>query len=297
MTPDPRTWETSCCDTRQVALHFITDNGSHGDSTLAVLSFGQKSIPRHNCIYSFRGFRILSSAHQDPWFKSRSNSCKLILQRWGNSEAQDYLTKAGYKSWSKTQVSSSQAALFPSHHHTAVQEAFPQKHPPQLQSDPHSGCPWPLMPSRPMAPALGLTTPWGQGHWSNLEDSILEDGAKARWQSLGGMNLVLFLKKGKPGHAYLFPATSRTWSSVACDTSAGIRVSLLSRTQNTVRLQHPPIYNEKESTAFFWICWEDGGGSRVSGFSHGMKRMHKMMPHGFKFHWWPIMINLNYTKY
>lgn len=46
--------------------------------------------------------------------------------------------------------------------------------------------------------------------------------------------------------SYLFPATSRTWSSVACEISEGIRDNLLSRTENTLRLQHPPIYIRKE---------------------------------------------------
>lgn len=53
---------------------------------------------------------------------------------------------------------------------------------------------------------------------------------------------------------YLFPATSRTWSSVACEISEGIRDNLLSRTENTLRLQHPPIYIRKEKKKRLFYC-------------------------------------------
>ena len=68
--------------------------------------------------------------------------------------------------------------------------------------------------------------------------------------------------------AYLFPATSRTCSSAARDTSAGIRVSLLSRTQNTVRLQQPPIYDRKETRQFSRLFWDTGMG--LEGLVHQM---------------------------
>lgn len=44
-----------------------------------------------------------------------------------------------------------------------------------------------------------------------------------------------------------FPETSSTCSSVACDSSAGILVSLLSRTQKTFRRQQPPIWSQDMS--------------------------------------------------
>lgn len=84
--------------------------------------------------------------------------------------------------------------------------------------------------------------------------------------------------------AYLFPATSRTCSSAARDTSAGIRVSLLSRMQNTVRLLHPPIYDGKENMTVFQVFLGDGGGTGGSCSSNGMKRMHKITSHDFKSH-------------
>lgn len=88
--------------------------------------------------------------------------------------------------------------------------------------------------------------------------------SKARWQRRTAKarvgEHVSFSQAAQTEHAHLFPATSRTWSSVACDTSAGIRVSLLSRMQNTVRLQHPPICNRKENTTCFQIDFFLGGG-------------------------------------
>lgn len=60
---------------------------------------------------------------------------------------------------------------------------------------------------------------------------------------------------------------------MACDTSAGIRVSLLSRTQNTVRLQHPPIYSGKEKTSVLFSILRSGG---AGYFANSMKKMHKI---------------------
>ena len=146
--------------------------------------------------------------------------------------------------------------------------------------------------SPPRAPSLQLPG-WelpGLAHGSDPSEHALPGGAKARRLRLGWKTICL-------SQAYLFPATSRTCSSAARDTSAGIRVSLLSRTQNTVRLQQPPIYNRKWNTTVFQAVL--GCGVGLEGLVHQMawKRCTKFCHTTIKSHWWQTMINSNHTKH
>lgn len=108
-----------------------------------------------------------------------------------------------------------------------------------------------------LVPRLRASGP-GSG---NPSGHALPGGAKVRQPRLGWRTVCL-------SQAYLFPATSRTCSSAARDTSAGIRVSLLSRTQNTVRLQQPPIYDRKKTQQFSRLFWDMGVG--LEGLVHQM---------------------------
>lgn len=200
-------------------------------------------------------------ASQDPWLR-------VIQAHFLDEETVRpvWLTKAGVKPTSL----SSRAMLPPWHHCPAVlgrtsteTSTWTTKYP-TLRLSLALSAPWGSVTA---APTLETSEAWVVRLPGTLFHQT-ERGKMARphGPGWGTWILVSFSEAKQTDYAYLFPATSRTWSSVACDTSAGIRVSLLSRTQNTVRLQHPPICNREENTPCFqvlggkwwWACLSNG---------------------------------------
>lgn len=222
----------------------------------------QKSVPECNVVYSL-GSSVSPAEH----LKTPDSN---LVQTHSGSEETERPTLT-YRSRGETCVSQLPALLLPLHHcpltlestHAQVSLTF---------SAPCGSITLGPRPKISWAWVVRLISIYSI-RWSKARRP--RRTAKMLGKGEGGWMSVSFSQAAQTEHAHLFPATSRTWSSVACDTSAGIRVSLLSRMQNTVRLQHPPICNRKENTTCFQVVvlfWREkgrgaggGGGRTVAG--------------------------------